>query len=86
MQPTLKPNTMQHSNPFLPEILQAIDDIVTANTLPPQIDYARPWVIKARAAEELIKTYPKPTQRAIQEVISAEMDDYAEAAFYDSQF
>lgn len=86
MQPTLKPNTMQLSNPFLPEIMQAIDDIVTANTLPPQIDYRWPWHQKQIAAQELIATYPKATQNVCWELINSEVDDYAEAAFYDSQF
>jgi len=86
MQPTLKLNTMQLSNPFLPEINAAIMDIVTANTLPPQIDYRWPWHQKQLAAQKLIETYPKATQNACWEVINAEVDDYAEAAFYDSKF
>ena len=38
---------------------EAISDIVTLGTLPPQIDYVRPYKVKAEKAEEFIDALPE---------------------------
>jgi len=40
------------------KIKQAIKDIVTYSTLPPQIDYVRPYLIKYHKAEEYLRSLP----------------------------
>lgn len=70
-------------------LAKAKQDIVSANTLPPQIDYRLPWKIKEQEAQKLIDTMPTGIKRKIEDEICVEIEAYygeKGAAYYDSLF
>lgn len=68
------------------KVKQAIADIVTYNTLPQQIDYRKPYKIKANKAEEFIKTLPDADK--IFKIIGKKIDAYhsSDAAAHNDLF
>ena len=69
-----------------PEVQKLIDDIVTFRTLPPQIDYTRPYKIKAEAALEKLKKLPNYKQYL--KIIDDEVSEYynSDISDLDAQF
>lgn len=67
---------------------QAIDDIVSFHTLPPQIDYARPYSHKANQAEDFLNTLPEPDRTNAFEEANRRVTEYHDspAAELDSKF
>ena len=66
----------------------AIQAIVTYNTLPPQIDFTLPYQSKAIEAEKLLDTLSYAEYDIAQAEILKQINDYFEsgAAYYDSLF
>jgi hypothetical protein len=66
----------------------AIGHIVTLETLPHQIDYTKPYQIKANQAQQFINSLPKEEQEIANKEIIKQLDEYNDsgAAFYDSLF
>jgi len=69
-------------------ISEAISAIVTYNTLPPQIDYTRPYARKAEEAERFLDTLPEKTRQGTLTVIDIKINDYFDsgAAELDAKF
>jgi len=70
-------------------INEAIRAIVTYETLPPQIDYTKPWEYKARKAQEHIDRQPFNIRAAINSQIRKQITEYYGengAAQYDKLF
>lgn len=65
---------------------QAISDIVTANTLPPQIDYTLPYKIKERIAEDYLRTLKRYSYYL--EKANRQIEKYweSDAPYYNSLF
>lgn len=72
---------------FSQEVQEFIGDIVTYNTLPPQIDYTRPYRIKAQIAEDHLKAMGTIGEMAM-DTANAEIEAYHEsgAAELDAMF
>lgn len=71
------------------KIKKAKDEIITFETLPPQIDYTLPYKIKANKAIEFIETLPEKMQTSIMNQIAVVVDEYYGengAAQYDCLF
>jgi len=66
--------------------LKAVGEIVILNTLPPQIDYVRPYIYKAEKAQLYINSLPKNEQDIANKVIEKQISEYYDsgAAYYDS--
>lgn len=58
------------------KISQAIDDIVSANTLPPQIDYAAPYRAKADKAEAFLNTLSEGAKNEAYRQITERIESY----------
>jgi hypothetical protein len=61
---------------FSMQIRQAISDVVTKRTLPPQIDYQLLWRIKEQAALRFIETLPEDIQKEVNLEIEKQVDSY----------
>lgn len=71
------------------KINKAKSQIITFETLPPQIDYVLPWKMKADKAVKFIETLPEKIQSSIMKQISDAVDEYYGengAAQYDCLF
>jgi hypothetical protein len=70
----LVPNLKTPTNMTNEEI---IDAIVTYQTLPSQIDYQRPWALKAREAEQYIDNHLTPEQaKEVNAEIAKQIEEY----------
>ena len=67
---------------------EAIDHIMTLETLPPQIDYIKPYRIKANEAQQFINSLSKEEQDAANKEIEKKVYAYNDsgAAQYDKLF
>ena len=61
---------------FTKEIRNAIHDVVLYQTLPSQIDYQRPWELKAEKALRYIDSLPTKTRIDVLNAIREEVDEY----------
>lgn len=64
------------NRPTEQEVKNAIKAIVTYHTLPPQIDYQVPWMLKAEAAEELLERLPSEEYEAAMRETQIRIDAY----------
>lgn len=55
---------------------EAIDSIVTYNTLPSQIDYTRPYRIRSRGAEEYLETLEDSERNKAYDEIEKRIEAY----------
>jgi len=69
-------------------IKEAIKDIVIFNTLPPQIDYVKPWQIKFNNAVKFLESLPKDKSKIAFKEIDDQILEYynSDIARYDSLF
>lgn len=62
-------------------VKEAIDAVVTLNTLPPQIDYRVPQKMKAQEAEEFLETLSEEESKKAYTEITKQIEDYYSTCF-----